>query len=153
MAVVRTYCCNDCGTQFDKLHFDRSEPAPECPVCSRAPQGDAPRVRPTRIPAGFAIKSDRSRAVDITQDIMEKDLGMSNFKDNLREGDTAVITPPALQPAIQGFFKPTGDIMAAAKMGAQAAKSENRNPVTMIQRSAKSRGSARVICNPVNSVR
>lgn len=146
MAIVRTYLCEDCGTRFDKLHFDRSEPAPECPGC----QALAAR----QVPAGFAIGGNASKAGDLAYDIMSKEYGLSNMRDNLREGDIAVVTPPALQPALQSFWKPTGDIIGAAKSGAAAAKAEGSNPISLVQRAKKSTGMpARVLCHPVNMVR
>ena len=81
---------------------------------------------------------------------MENDLGQTNFKDNQRAGDISAITPPHLRAAVDGMWKPTGDIIAAAKAGAQAAKAEGVNPLTMTQRIAKERGSAKVLCAPVN---
>ena len=146
MAIVRTYLCESCGTKFDKLHFDRSEPAPECPGCQALDSKQAP--------SGFAIGgSNTSRAVDLTQSILEKDYGLSNFKDNLRAGETAAPTlAPSLQPVAQKFWKPSGDIIAAARQGAAISKAEGKNPLTMIQRVSKSRGpsAAKVLCQPVN---
>lgn len=134
MAIVRTYLCGDCGTKFDKLHFDRSEPPPECPGCQ------ALAAKQVQVPAGFAIKGNTSKAVDITQSIMEKDLGYSDFKDSVREGETAVKTPRHLEAAVSNMWKPSGDIIAAAKAGAQAAAREGRSPLTMMQKVSKAHG-------------
>lgn len=134
MAIVRTYLCNDCGERFDKLHFDRSEPAPECPICKA--------LQARQVPAGFVIaKSEVSKAVDITQSIMEKDLGYTNFKDNLREGDTAAPNLPArLEQNASNFWKADGAIIQAARQGAAMAEAEGSNPLRIVQRSGKSRG-------------
>ena len=80
MPVVRTYACPDCGVRFEYRHDSSDEPYPPCPSCDAEPQWE---------PQPFAIKSNKSRAVDIMQDIAENDLGMSDMKTNLREGDTA----------------------------------------------------------------
>ena len=135
MAIVRTYLCDECGERFDKLHFDRAEPPPECPICLA--------LRARQVPSGFVIaKSEVSKAVDITQDIMEKDLGFTNFKDNLREGDTAAPNlPPNLQQHANNFWKPEGGIIQAARQGAAMAEAEGSNPLRIVQRSGKSRGS------------
>lgn len=133
MAIVRTYECGECGYRFDKLHFDRSEPPPECPKCET--------IAANKVPAGFSIGGNASKAGDITQHILEKDYGLTNFKDNMRTGDIAAITPPHLAPAVQNMWKPSGDIIAAAKAGARAAAAEGRNPVTMMQRVSKAHGS------------
>ena len=156
MAIVRTYKCDDCGTTFDKLHFDRADPPPPCPGC------EAISAKQTQVPAGFSIGSNKSKAVDLTADILEKDYGVSNFRDNMREGDTAAITPAAIAPAVNGFFnqgaRPTipgltmSNVLAQAKAGAAQSKAEGRNPVTMLQRSMKAQGrtNAQVICRPIN---
>lgn len=146
MAIVRRYECGDCGTKFEKLHFDRAEPPPECPGC----QALAAR----QVPAGFSIAGPASKAGDIAYDIMSKDYGYTDMKDKLREGDTAVPNLPAnLQAQVANMWKPSGAIIAAAKTGAQAAAAEGRNPVSMIQRVAKARGSAQVMCRPVTRPR
>lgn len=150
MAIVRTYLCGDCGTKFDKLHFDRSEPPPECPGCQ------AIAAKQVQVPAGFAIKGNISKAVDMTQSIMENDLGFTDFKDSVREGEIAVKTPAHLEAAVAGMWKPSGAIIAAAKAGAAAAAAEGRNPLTLMQRASKAAyGGAKhhVPINPVNRVR
>ena len=134
MPIVRRYECGDCGCKFDKLHFDRAEPPPECPGCQ------ALASKQTQVPAGFSIKGNTSKAVDIAQDILEKDYGLTNFKDNMREGDIAAITPPNLDKPIRDMWKPSGDIIAAAKAGAKMAAAEGRNPLGMMQRVSKSHG-------------
>lgn len=153
MPIVRSYECGDCGSKFDKLHFSRDEPPPECPGCQ------ALSSHQTQVPAGFSIGGNASKAGDITQNIMEKDYGLSNFKDRQREGDVAAITPPSLAPAVNNFFRPSGNVLQSAKMGAQLATREGRNPMTMIQQVSKSQAQARgasraqVMCRPVNRVR
>ncbi len=148
MAICRTYLCDDCGTKFDKLHFDRNEPAPECPGCAA--------LEARQIPAGFSIgagKTSMSEAVKITQDVMERDLGFTNFKDNTRPGDiVAPSLPTHLQQQAASFYKPSGDIIAAAKAGAKLANAEGTNPLSLGQRVLKKRGPGPAVrVNPVNS--
>ena len=143
MAIVRTYLCGDCGTKFDKLHFNASEPAPECPGCTE--------LASKQVPAGFAIGGNASKAGDIAQDILEKDYGMSDIKDRQREGDISAVTPPAVQAQVQKFWAPGNDVIGAAKLGAAAARADGRNPLSMVQRVGKQYGSSRVICKPVNN--
>jgi predicted nucleic acid-binding Zn ribbon protein len=149
MAIVRTYECGECGCRFDKLHFDRADPPPPCPGCQ------ALAAKQSQVPAGFAIKGNMSRAVDITQSIMENDLGYTDFKDSVREGEVAVKTPPHLEKAVASMWKPSGDIIAAAKAGATAAAKEGVNPLSMMQRVSKAHGGGahRVPISPVNKVR
>jgi len=147
MAIVRTYCCDLCGAKFDKLHFDRSEPPPPCPGCEA--------LQARQVPAGFAITGSKSKAVDITQNIVEKDYGLTDMRDNLREGDIAAPRLPThLQPAVDKFFSASGGLIAAAKQGAAEARSMGRNPLTMLQSAEKASGMpSRVLVNPVNRVR
>lgn len=149
-AIVRTYECPECTERlgapfrFDKFHMSRDEPPPECPGCQA--------LAAKQVPAVFHMNERQSRkgygtvskAAEITQDIMEKDLGMTNFRDNMREGDQAVITPPHLQKQVDGFFSQSGPIIAAAKDGAMAAAREGTNPLSLMQKAAKSRGTDRV---------
>ena len=157
MAIVRTYMCDECGTKFDKLHFESSEPAPPCPGC------EALSARQT--PAGFSIGTTKGQALDITQRIVEEDYGMSNMRDNMREGDVAAIATPQINQAAATFFQQSPQraapsammqsAIASAKSGAALARAENRSPLTMIQRAAKAQGrqNARDMCIPLNRVK
>lgn len=82
--IIRTYACNDCGVEFE-VTCESSDPDPPCPNCSRVLDW---------VPGMFAITGNKSRAVDMTQQILEQDFGLTNFKDNQREGDVTAITPP-----------------------------------------------------------
>lgn len=91
MPISRTYLCDDCQGQFNRLHWDRDEPVPECPYCA----SDAAR----NIPGTFNITGARAKAIDIAQQIAEEDYGLTNMRDNLREGDIAAMGPSAPQTA------------------------------------------------------
>lgn len=148
MAIVRTYECGDCGVRFDKLHFDRNEPAPECPGCEA--RASSP------VPAGFSIgNSKMSQAADITQDIMEKDLGFTDMRDRLREGDIAAPRlPPNLQKAADNMWNAPQGIIQSARAGAAAAAKDKRNPISMIQGKRRKEGPGpAVACSPVNHQR
>ena len=148
MAIVKTYLCGECGTKFDKLHFDRSEPPPECPGCQA--------IEAKQVPAGFAIGGNtHSKALDLTQDIVEKDFGMTDLRDNVKEGEIAAVLPKQLTPAVNNFWKPNNQAFAMAKAATATMNAEGRNPMTMVQRGIKRAGrtSGQVICRPVNSVR
>jgi hypothetical protein len=79
MPVIRTFGCDDCGLTFEVTQ-GMDDPHPECPRCCQVLEW-----RPT----SFAIVGNKSRAIDVTQKIMEQDYGYSNFNDNMREGDVA----------------------------------------------------------------
>lgn len=91
MPISRTYLCDDCSGQFTRLHWDRDEPAPECPYCASATARN--------IPGTFNITGVKAKAVDLAQKIAEEDFGMTNMRDNLREGDIAALPPPPIQTA------------------------------------------------------
>lgn len=136
MAIMRRYECGDCGCKFEKLHFDRNEPTPECPGCQA--------LAAKQLPSGFSIGGGtHSKAIDITQSIVEKDFGMTDMRDNIKEGETAAMPVRAdLRPAVDNMWRPSGDIIAAAKAGAAAAAAEGRNPVAMMHKVGKAHGPA-----------
>lgn len=90
---VTKYECRDCGHRFRRTH-NWGDPDPDCPRC-----GFIPAPVPQRI-AAPAIIGTKARAVDIAQQIAEQDYGLTNMRDNLREGDTPFIEPPA--PKVEG---------------------------------------------------
>jgi hypothetical protein len=85
MPVIRTYNCNDCNQLFEVVLESGNDGDPPCPYCDKVLDWK---------PGMFAIKTNKSRALDITQQIVEEDYGLTNLKDNLREGDVAAMTPP-----------------------------------------------------------
>ena len=89
MSIVRTYACDECNTVFD-VECESNDGDPDCPECTKVLQW---------IPGEFSIKTNKSRAVDHTQKIMEQDYGLSDFNDNSREGDIAAKAPAPMQTA------------------------------------------------------
>jgi hypothetical protein len=84
MPVRRTYQCLDCQEIFEVEHASGNEPDAKCPYC----------VVPMEWrPQGFAIKTNASRAMDYTQQVLEQDYGVTNINDRQREGDVAAISP------------------------------------------------------------
>ena len=79
MPVIRTFGCDDCGLEFEVTQ-GMDDPHPDCPRCCQVLEW-----RPT----SFNIVGTKSKAIDVTQKIMEDDYGYSNFNDNMREGDVA----------------------------------------------------------------
>ena len=88
MPVIRTFGCDDCGLEFEVTQ-GMNDPAPECPRCCTVLEWR---------PQSFNITGTKSKAMDLTQSILERDYGLTNFRDNMREGDTAVINagPPSV---------------------------------------------------------
>lgn len=91
MPISRKYLCDDCTGEFTRLHWDREEPVPECPYCASATARN--------IPGTFSITGVKAKAIDIAQQIAEEDYGLTNMRDNLREGDIAAMGPSAPQTA------------------------------------------------------
>lgn len=85
MPCYRTYSCEDCETEFEVFHASSDEPVPPCPVCERVLEWR---------PGLFSITGTKSKAIDVTQNILETEFGLSNFRDNQREGDVAAIVKP-----------------------------------------------------------
>ena len=82
--IYRTYECTECNTVFEVHHDSSDDPVPDCPSCSKVLEWR---------PKSFNMTGHKSKAVDLTQKIMEEDYGMTNFKDNSREGDIAAMMP------------------------------------------------------------
>ena len=85
--IIRTYRCEDCGDTFD-VTCESNDGDPDCPFCARVLQWQ---------PERFSIGTNKSRALDLTQNIIEHDYGLTDLKDNLREGDVAAKGPPPPQ--------------------------------------------------------
>ena len=81
--IIRTYKCDDCELEFE-VNCESNDPDPDCPTCSKILDW---------VPGMFAINGNKSKALDVTQKIIEEDFGMSNLKDNTREGEAAFIEP------------------------------------------------------------
>lgn len=83
--IIRTYLCRDCGKMFDHT-CESSDGDPDCPTCAVPVQW---------VPTKFAIGgSTMSKAVDLTQQVLEQDYGETNFNDQQREGDIAFKNTP-----------------------------------------------------------
>jgi DNA-directed RNA polymerase subunit RPC12/RpoP len=81
--IIRTYRCNECSEVFE-VTCESADGDPDCPYCTKEMVW-----QPTR----FAIGTTKGKAVDMTQRILENDYGLTDFKDNLREGDVAAKEP------------------------------------------------------------
>lgn len=89
VVIVRRYACDDCEQEFEFSHHGRDEAPPDCPYCKAA--------EARNIPASFAINSNKAKAVDMAYQIAEEDYGMTNMRDNSREGDQAFVGPSPIQ--------------------------------------------------------
>src|SRR6516162_5916553 len=85
--IYRTYQCIDCNYIFEIECESSSTEDPPCPECDKVLDW---------VPGMFSIKTERSRAVDYTQKVIEEDYGLTDLKDNNREGDVAFKPPPPM---------------------------------------------------------
>ena len=108
-----TIRCTACRHRYKRVMSAEDEdslayvPDPPCPVCARATQ--VPKFEFNgKAPA--AIGSLHVRAVDQTADIVMKDHGLTDMKDNVREGESSVMPlPPRQQAMADNFFsRPRG---------------------------------------------
>ena len=134
---------------------------PDCPRCAVVLEW-----RPQRFAIGG---SNIGKAADLTQRVLERDYGLSNFSDNLREGDVAAkapartaaereamerverdaaelaATPAKLVPQVQQFWSGAHpaqvNVAAAALADAKANASENSRNMDLLM-SAGKRGDA-----------
>jgi hypothetical protein len=83
--IRRTYGCNECNLEWTVTHDSSDEPYPPCPVCT---------IKATWRPKPLRIKTNRSRAMDVAQSVAEG-MGLSNMKDNTREGESVYMAPSA----------------------------------------------------------
>lgn len=92
MPVTRVYECDACQHRFSWLHLKSDEPRlTDCPQCEAASVESRPN--------GFNITTAKAKAVDATYKIAEESLGVTDMKDGTRQGDVAVMPPPAMQTA------------------------------------------------------
>ena len=85
MSIIRTYACGDCDAVFEQWCESSDELTPPCPNCEKEMQWQ---------PTSFGIGGSReSKAEKIAQDVMEKDYGLTNYKDTNKPGDVGYIDP------------------------------------------------------------
>lgn len=116
-AKYRVTCkCLRCGHVYKRVVTRLSDDNPPCPkkVCKEAIIAEdrakmernlramiAAEQGPGHIGANITVK-----AIDTTADIVQKDYGLTNLKDNIREGESmAPPLPPKMQQAADNFFK------------------------------------------------
>lgn len=123
--IIRTYRCNECQEVFD-VTCESSDGDPDCPYCKQVL---------VWTPKSFAIGTTKGKAVDVTQQIMEEDYGLTDFNDNMREGDVAAKTPSRTREereAIEAMERDAKELAASSNnMVPQAKEFFSGNPVRM----------------------
>lgn len=143
-----SYKCSDCKYQFEKKTKNFPHKDPDCPRCKRANKVSMKgavsdkthtlepdsRVQEMNLAkqAPSLGKSNFTKAMDTTAEIVMKDYGMTDLQDNLREGDSmAPKLAPELERKVDGVFKQQKPIM-----GQQVAGSMNSSLMRQINSGA-----------------
>ncbi len=143
MKVVRVIRCLDCGKKYRRTQDSSEDPAP-CPQC-----GILEPALPDRISAP-AIIGSKSQAVDEAWKIAQEDFGLTNMRDNAKEGEAAFIAPPTSAPDPRSLRTPqmiwggaapaaaampgVADTLTSARGAARLASAEGRNPMQLLHR-------------------
>lgn len=134
MATRYTLRCTECGRHWKQVVPRGCEPSLKCPNLSCGHEQVQRGFDPTGPAPGY-IGSNVTRLVDrVAEDVMH-DYGMTNLKDNLREGDTmAPPLAPKLQQQADTFFGPKPSGGTADAMRAQVIDGEGNRRQTVFKR-------------------
>lgn len=150
MAKARHYQCKkeECGHKWwQEYQGGDGTNQVFCPVCGDHKGKMHPVTHNTCETGKFG------KAAGVMQNMLEKDYGMTNLKDNLREGDVAaMVSNPVAQASQQmgGMFAPgtavpaqagggmnAQNMLAGAKAYTEQSNREGRNPMRMFHEGAK----------------
>jgi hypothetical protein len=138
-----TIRCDACGRRYKRKMFAASEealemlPDPPCPDCKKAKKQRGMKVSDGKAPAVGG--SQHVRAVDYTAEMVMKEQGMTDLRDDVREGETmAPKLPHRLQQQADNFFVgagkarariPMGQLMNSAQAGSVVTPTGNPDPI------------------------
>lgn len=123
-----SYKCSDCKSTFEKITKSFPKKDPSCPTCKRANKVNfkssvsdkthnldadsrVQEMIAARQPPSLG-KSNFTKAMDATAEIVMSDYGLTNLQDNLRAGDSmAPKLAPHLEQQVDQVFKPQKPIM------------------------------------------
>lgn len=109
--------CRACGNRFKRTLRD-GDPDPNCPQCAKSPV--TTRGIDFNAPPPARGGSIGTRAMDATMEMVAKDYGMTNLRDDMRVGETlAPRLRPDLQDQADNFFA-KGSAMAKKNPAAAA---------------------------------
>lgn len=103
-----TYGCKVCGHRWKKMVTDLNLPDPPCPnlACGEAEPVTTRNIdfNSRRAPAAVGM-SNKTKAIDETARIVMNDYGMTDLRDDVREGESsAPKLPPRQQAMADGMF-------------------------------------------------
>lgn len=92
-----TFQCTDCGFAWEIRSPERDAEGGDCALC--VTRGDVPAAPPTYVVPRVAMLTNKSRAIDYTQSMVEADYGLTDFNDNQRAGDIGYKAPAPMHTA------------------------------------------------------
>jgi hypothetical protein len=129
MAFIARYKCSDCGVYEVRTENKPRGRCPACPNCGNSESalkstsksnvpytqekldGNVSSINESRHAPSLG-KSNFTKAMDETAEIVMKDYGLTNLQDNLRAGDSmAPKLAPHLEQQVDQVFKPQKPIM------------------------------------------
>ncbi|HEX3523958.1 MAG TPA: hypothetical protein VHT52_17960 [Stellaceae bacterium] len=135
MPIKRTYGCSECG-HFVEITLELSDydkPPPNCPRCIAWNFKEPMQQEFKPIAIGG---SDRSKAVKIAEDIMEKDYGVADAKVEGKEGGTPTVRYKDENKG-GSFWGIAQDTMAAAITAGRASRLKHGNGLDVLQQNIK----------------
>lgn len=135
--VTRTYGCPSCDARFRVFGMAMDDPPPPCPKCHWQES--------EWVPESVAITGSHSKAIDISQRIIENQFGLTNWADRQREGDPAVTLNPRQSEMAQSFWGGTNNVAPQttasfapnAAAWARESRRQGYDPLAMMQKGAK----------------
>lgn len=101
-----TMSCTRCGNRWKRRTKSPDSPDPPCPnlACGETPITRGMDLSSSRAPATIGA-NPRVQAVDETYKIVTQDYGMTDMRDDVREGESATPKlPPAQQTMADNYF-------------------------------------------------
>ena len=143
--------CLRCGGIYAKTVARLTDDNPPCPKkkCREAVAAEAKALMERNMRA--MIEAERGpaqignkvvvRAIDATADIVQQDYGLTNLKDNIREGESmAPRLPPKMQDAADNFF--------SGKVNVPGADARRRKQMDLIGKRAMAGAFRNMAINP-----
>lgn len=147
---ITTFVCTDCGNKWKETStFSRKKDGwncPDCPQCGKKKENIGCSI--DRSPA-YIGSNAKSKAADIAYKMIESDYGMTNMKDNMREGDIAAILPaenPQQQSVVEQTLQQRGGFYGGGNPSASIA---NRGSAMQMAAAAKASRIAEGAIDPV----
>lgn len=133
MSIHRVYMCGECGNRIEvTLSSDQwDQPAPSCPACDAADK----MGQEFHVNIGGSLAS---RAAAITEDIMRRDYGISNYTGDNREGGVGKVNYASPPTGSVGTSQWAGNMLQEAISIGRKTRMEGGSGLDILQRNLKS---------------